>query len=309
MPVWNAGPFLAPAVASLLAQTETDFELLAVDDGSTDGSRETLHQLAAADRRVRLIEHGQGNEGIATARNRLLEAARKSGSPFVAFLNHDDLARPERLRRQMTYLEEHPRVGWLGSNHALIDADGRDLGNRSDWPRRDLEIRWLGLLDCPTRFSTVTVRASLLAAMASPWFDPAYAVYSDYDFVSRALAAARANRFEVRALPEVLGAFRRHPGAASVRKAALMVTNGTRIAAAAIARELPGHGRSPEDVANVRAVLFGARPPGWRATLQGHRQALETYLDLFDAFRDKHRDHPDLAHLQTVSPAPTLHLP
>ena len=68
MPVWNAGPFLAPAVASLLAQTETDFELLAVDDGSTDDSRETLHQLAAADRRVRLIEHGQGNEGIATAR-------------------------------------------------------------------------------------------------------------------------------------------------------------------------------------------------------------------------------------------------
>ena len=66
MPVWNAGPFLEPAVASVLAQTETDLELLAVDDGSTDGSGQTLRRLAAGDTRLRLIDSGQRNEGIAT---------------------------------------------------------------------------------------------------------------------------------------------------------------------------------------------------------------------------------------------------
>ena len=297
MPVWNAGPFLAPAVASILSQDEQDLELLAVDDGSTDGSGPVLRRLAARDRRLRLVEHDRGNEGIARARNRLLAAARASASPFVAFLNHDDLACPARLHLQLGFLNDHPEISLLGAQHRLIDGDDRPLLEASRWPARDLEIRWFGLLDCPMRLSTVTLRASLLAALEPSGFDPAYAVFSDYDFLSRALDAARRLGTAAHTLPELLGAYRRHPGCASIRKAALIVANGSRIAAAAIARELPGHPVAPDEIANVRAVLFNSRPPGWRASLSGHRRAIEIYLDLFDAFRARHRDRPDLAHL------------
>lgn len=303
MPVWNAGPFLKPAVASILSQEERDLELLAVDDGSTDGSGEVLRRLAGADHRLRVVEHACGNEGIANARNRLLAAARTSASPFVAFLNHDDLASPGRLRLQLGVLDDRPEISLLGAQHRLIDGDDRPLLEASRWPTGDLEIRWFGLLDCPMRLSTVTLRASLLAALEPPGFDPAYAVFSDYDFLSRALDAARRLGTAVHTLPELLGAYRRHPGCASVRKAGMIVANGSRIAAAAIARELHGHPVAPEEIANVRAVLFNSRPPGWRASLSGHQHAIEVYLDLFDAFRARHRDHPDLAHLRADAAA------
>ncbi len=298
MPVWNAGPFLGPAVASILSQEERDLELLAVDDGSTDDSGGLLRRVAASDRRLRLLARDGGNEGIAAARNRLLAAARRSASPFVAFLNHDDLANPDRLRRQLGFLDDHPEIGLLGGQHRLIDGDDHPLPETSHWPESDLEIRWHGLLDCPMRLSTVTLRASVLSALEPPGFDPAYAVFSDYDFTSRTLAAARTLGTGARNLPERVGAYRRHPGCASIRKADTIVTNGARIAADAIARELPGHPVTPTEIANVRAVLFGARPPGWRASLSGHHSAVETYLDLFDAFLVRHHGHPDLAHLR-----------
>ena len=309
MPVWNAGPFLPSAVASILSQEERDLELLALDDGSTDGSGETLRRLATADRRLRLVEPGKDNEGIATTRNHLLAAAHRSASPFVAFLNHDDLARPDRLRRQLDFLADHPEVSILGSHYRVIDADDRDFPETVTFPERDLEIHWLGLLTYPMRISTVMVRAALLAAMPEPIFNPDYSVGSDYDFLSRALGTARATGTEGRNLPEKLGAYRRHPGGVSNRKADVLVANATRIALAAIARELPEHPITSEQIANVRAALLGARPPGWRASLSSHRAAIETYLDLYEAFRVRHHDHPDLAHLRadTAPFAPKAH--
>ncbi len=296
MPVWNAGPFLAPAIESILAQEEVDFALLIVDDGSTDGSGELLSQLARRDARIRLVHRG-ANEGIAAARNRLLAAARESASPFIAFLNHDDLARPDRLRRQIAFLEENPRVGLLSGCHDCIDDQGRLLPE-AKMPGRDLEIRWRGLVECPLRLSVLTLRASLLGAMEQPRFDPAYAVYSDYDFVSRALHAAARHGLAVAALPDTLGSYRRHAGSVSVRRHDLMVANGALIATSAVARELPGHPLGLEEMTNLRTVFPGAKPADWRATLAGHQRAVETYLDLLAAFRAKHHGHPDLAHIE-----------
>ena len=216
----------------------------------------------------------------------------------MAFLNHDDWARPDRLRRQIAFFDDHPRVSVLGSRHRIIDADGKDFPAPPAWPERDLELRWVGLLDYPLRISTLMVRASLLAAIDPAGFDPSYAVGSDFDFLTRALATARETGSEAYNLPEWLGAYRRYPGGTSLRKADLLAANGTRIALATIERELPAYPLDPVRIARVRAVMFGARPSGWRATLSGYQDALETYFDLFDAFRAKHRDHPDLAYLR-----------
>lgn len=121
-PVWNAAATLAETVASVREQTFADWEMLLVDDGSTDGSRALAEALAAADPRIRLLVQ-EANTGAAAARNRAIRAAR---GRFIAFLDADDLWRPEKLARQVPVLAAgHPLVF---AAYRRIAADGRPLG-------------------------------------------------------------------------------------------------------------------------------------------------------------------------------------
>jgi glycosyltransferase involved in cell wall biosynthesis len=97
MPVYNAGGWLAHSIGSVRAQTYPDWELLAVDDGSTDDSLARLRALAAADPRIRPIAM-PANGGVAAARNAGIEAAR---GRWIAFLDSDDAWAPDKLRRQV----------------------------------------------------------------------------------------------------------------------------------------------------------------------------------------------------------------
>ena len=101
MPAYNAAEFLAIAVNSVLAQSYQDWELIIVDDGSTDRTAE----IAAGfqDPRVRLIRKENGGE--ASARNRALE---EMEGEYLAFLDSDDLFLPDHLEKTVHYLEEHP---------------------------------------------------------------------------------------------------------------------------------------------------------------------------------------------------------
>jgi glycosyltransferase involved in cell wall biosynthesis len=94
MAAFNAAPYVAAAIRSVLAQDWTDFEFIIVDDASTDGTREILRDLAAADRRIRLLRH-ESNKGLSVARN--LGIAEAKGE-WVAFLDADDLYSPDMLR-------------------------------------------------------------------------------------------------------------------------------------------------------------------------------------------------------------------
>lgn len=122
-PVWNAEATLADAIASVQAQSLPDWEMLIVDDGSTDGSRSLAQSRAANDPRIRVLAQG-ARSGAAAARNRgLSEAAGR----FIAFLDADDLWRPEKLALQLAFMHS--------GGHALsftayrrITADGRSLG-------------------------------------------------------------------------------------------------------------------------------------------------------------------------------------
>lgn len=97
MPVYNGAAFLRPTIGSVQAQGWTDWELLAVDDGSTDGSAQILADLAAADPRIRPLSSG-GNLGAGAARNLGMDQAR---GRFVAFLDADDQWHPDKLARQL----------------------------------------------------------------------------------------------------------------------------------------------------------------------------------------------------------------
>lgn len=129
MPVYNAGKYLRSAMESVLAQTFTDFELIAVDDGSKDDSLAILREFEAKDPQVKVIS--RANTGIVGALNDGLVAA--SGE-LVARMDSDDLSTPDRFEKQVAFLREHPDHVLVGSQVMLIDSNGAAL-----CPKRDTE--------------------------------------------------------------------------------------------------------------------------------------------------------------------------
>ena len=120
MPVHNAERYLAAAVESVRSQSFSDWELVLVDDGSTDASGTIIGRFAAEDPRLRVIR--QPKAGIVAALNAGLEAC---GADLVARMDADDLCHPNRLAEQIAFLQAHPDVVALGTAFRLIDADGR----------------------------------------------------------------------------------------------------------------------------------------------------------------------------------------
>lgn len=110
MPCYNAGPMLDEAMESLLAQTLESFEVVAVDDGSTDDTLERLKAWSRRDGRVKVLP--QDHAGIIPALNYGLAACE---APYVARMDADDRAHPTRLERQVNHLDAHPEIAVLGS--------------------------------------------------------------------------------------------------------------------------------------------------------------------------------------------------
>lgn len=110
VPVHNPGPYLAPALAAIRNQTLREFEVLLLDDGSTDGSAEVLAAAARADPRFRLLSPGR--VGLVEAANLLGREARRD---YLARYDADDAMHPGRLEMQVAWLDERPEVGVVGS--------------------------------------------------------------------------------------------------------------------------------------------------------------------------------------------------
>ena len=116
-PCWSR---LRRAVDSLMGQTLPEWELLLWDDGSSPQGALALEQAARLDPRVRLVHAGE-NRGLAHGLNQCVERAR---GPYIARLDDDDLCFPQRLRRQVDFLWEHPAYQWVGSAALLLDESG-----------------------------------------------------------------------------------------------------------------------------------------------------------------------------------------
>jgi glycosyltransferase involved in cell wall biosynthesis len=122
MAVYNAERYLRDAIASILNQTFTDFEFLIIDDGSRDQSAAILADYAARDARIRWSS--QANQGISRTRNKMLHQAK---GEFIAVMDADDVAKPERFAHQVNYLNSHPEIVCLGTSFDLIDEKCRWL--------------------------------------------------------------------------------------------------------------------------------------------------------------------------------------
>lgn len=122
MPVFNGAPFLAGAISAILRQSFGEFELLVVDDGSTDGSLGIARSFQ--DPRIRIVENG-GNLGIVRTLNRGLAEAR---TPWIARCDADDISHPQRLEKQYALALATPGAGFVGSHSRIVDARGRVRG-------------------------------------------------------------------------------------------------------------------------------------------------------------------------------------
>jgi glycosyltransferase involved in cell wall biosynthesis len=138
MPVHNARPFLDQSISSILEQTLRDFEFVILDDASTDGSVERLREWSGRDSRIHLHESGT-RLGLSGSSNAVVAKAR---APIVARMDADDIAHPDRLRRQWNIIHSRPDVAVIGSLCNGIDASGRAVRPRDRWRlvRRSLYI-------------------------------------------------------------------------------------------------------------------------------------------------------------------------
>jgi Glycosyl transferase family 2 len=122
IPAYNAMTYLPDTLASVFQQTFSDFEVLLVDDGSTDSIRTWVRQ-TVADRRVKLLS--QSNQGLSAARN---TGITYSQSEYIAFLDADDLWHPTKLAEQVQWLDAHPTIGLSYTLTASIDSVGNPTG-------------------------------------------------------------------------------------------------------------------------------------------------------------------------------------
>jgi glycosyltransferase involved in cell wall biosynthesis len=171
VPVYNHERYVEQTLGSLFAQDYSDCQIIAVDDGSTDSSREILHRHVS---RITLIQ--SPHRGPAAARNRALEA---SDSEFVAFMDADDLCAPDRLRLSVEELQTGD-IGLVASALTFMDASGQSLPGlwtcpsnaRNDYWASLLERNWIGT-------PSVMVRRRVLDAVGA--FDEKFTHAEDYD--------------------------------------------------------------------------------------------------------------------------------
>jgi glycosyltransferase involved in cell wall biosynthesis len=205
MPVYNGERWLAEAVRSVLDQSLPSLELLAVDDGSSDGSPAALSEFSARDPRVRVIR--RPHAGLAATLNAGLAEAR---APYVARLDCDDLAHSERLERQAAWLDGRPSVGLVGAWALEIDARGRPLGLRTP-PSDDASLRaQLPKLN-PFVHSSIMARVALLRELGG--YRAAFEGAEDYDLWLRASEAT-----ELSNIPEPLVSYRVHSQGVTARR-------------------------------------------------------------------------------------------
>nr|WP_314444983.1 glycosyltransferase family A protein [uncultured Sphingomonas sp.] len=174
--VHNRAETIGAAVRSVLDQTMADFELVVVDDGSTDRTAAVVEGFS--DARLRLVRTSP-NQGIPLARNRALAEAR---GEFIAWLDSDDLCHPQRLAAQRAYLQRHPKVDMIGSAARKITADGRLMKWGRVPFRSHEEIRALLLFRSAFQQSSIFGRAEAIKAVP---YDPAFPVCEDVDMFAR----------------------------------------------------------------------------------------------------------------------------
>jgi glycosyltransferase involved in cell wall biosynthesis len=212
MPVYNGLPYLRQAIESVLNQTFPDFEFLIIDDASTDDSVACIRSYR--DPRIRLVCNVE-NVGQTRSLNKGLELARGT---FIARLDQDDVCLPERLQKQVAFLEERPEVAAACSWEYSIDSQGRKIRS---WRRRLEDYgAFLGyslVAKCPIWHPSAIFHRRVVVDLGG--YDESYAPADDFDLWIRIAM----HRYTAAIVPEFLVLQRVHGGRQSVNRATVQL--------------------------------------------------------------------------------------
>lgn len=262
IPAYNAAPFIGEAIASVLAQTHRELDIMVVDDGSTDGTVDVVRRFGA---RVCLLQQRQG--GAAVARN---AGASATAGEWLAFLDADDAWLPEKLSHQLAVAD---------AGTGLVYSDRFNMGEADGWPRIHGDLFpilegdiFLPLLETGNFIttSTVIVRRDVFRAVGGFCIDPALLPAEDWDLWLRI-----AERHCIRACREPLANYRLHAAGVSTNFARM---NGARRRVIARAVDLPRARRlAPETRRRILARMWLTN--GWDAGRHGAAAtAIAAYL-------------------------------
>ncbi|MES2692497.1 MAG: glycosyltransferase [Verrucomicrobiota bacterium] len=264
MTVYNGARYVAEAIDSIVGQTFSDFELLIIDDGSTDDSLAVIRRYS--DARIRLIEQSP-NRGIRATLNRGLGEAR---GRYIAIMDQDDIAAPERLARQTALLDAQPAVGLCGSD---IETFGEKTG--ASWIRHFAPeaLRIALLFENPICHPSVMLRRQVLVDSKLEY--PEFPYAEEY-----ALWVRISRQHQLVNLPQKLLRYRTHPQQISRRKSEIQC----RSADAVVHEQLQtlGIAASPREMIVHRMFGESFNP------LPRYRQLMERWATrLLDANRDR----------------------
>lgn len=204
MAAYNAAAYIAASIESVLKQTYPHFELLIVDDGSTDNTVEIVRTFN--DPRIRLLQN-DSNKGQPFTRNIALKEAK---GEFIAVLDSDDIAFPDRLEIQLQHFLDRPRLALLGGQAHIIDKQGHRTGGEMIPICESEKLHATLLFHNSFVHPTVMMRMSAFKDIGGY---PNHLVAQDYALFSR-----MALKYEVDNIPEYLGEYRMHDNNISVRK-------------------------------------------------------------------------------------------
>lgn len=202
LPIYNGAAYLRQAIDSLLAQSFSDFELIAIDDGSTDDSADVVGSYS--DPRIAFLR--QDNKGLAASLNRGIALAR---GRYVARQDQDDVSFPERLAKQVEFLDAHPDIAVVGTWAEIVNASRRDTRFHRH-PANPAVLRFLLLFDNPFVHSSVMMRKSVVDEVGGYTTDGTRQPPEDYELWSRI-----ARRHSLSNIPQVLQRYREVAGSMS----------------------------------------------------------------------------------------------
>ncbi|MHB9878481.1 glycosyltransferase family 2 protein [Pacificimonas sp. ICDLI1SI03] len=259
MAVRDGDAFLPETLASLQAQTERNFEMIVVDDGSRDGTPQILHAAAAHDARIRVLRNDAGI-GVTESLNRGLAACR---APLVARADADDLHHPERLAAELAFMRATPDVDVVSCAFGRINASGQPLAKTTSLVTGSETIRFEMLLSNCLLHPGVMFRAD--AVRAAGGYDTAFPNAQDSELWARMRMTSRMEN-----LPPELVRYRVHPRSVTRRRG----SEGERISLKVPARELSaylGVNFTPESVRPMVRLYQGHEALVFEDIIAGER--------------------------------------
>ena len=271
MPAYNGAALIGETLASLRQQTFDDFEVIVVDDVSSDTTRDVV--AAWPDPRVRLLCN-ERNGGPVIARNRGVGEAR---GRYIAALDQDDLCLPDRFARQVAFLDSHPDVALLGTAADIL-CDGVVSPSGYAPVTTPALLAWLTRIENPIVWSTVMMRSEAAHAL-KPFTRPEILYAEDFDLYHRVQPLGRIARLDAPLLH-----YRQHPGGVSKRFVERMRASAVQVLAEAHA---PLFGERAAEVAGlIVRHNMGGEPVPDRAALVALGEAIGAIQTRFL------RDHP-----------------